>query len=138
MKVKSKMDIIGISEITSKITYKPGWSIALHVEGVFGNGDRPYIQVVVDETAEAALCPFSGKREGWKGGKKYLSYHMCRQEIVGAVLGAFKDAEMHEIHEWFKYKGRAIYNPHLDPDALAEFAVLRNMNVRQNAMSMVE
>lgn len=47
---------------------------------------------------------------------------MCRQEIVGVVFALIKDAELHEIHEWFRYKGRSIYNPHLDPDVLADVA----------------
>lgn len=121
-------------DIISQITYKEGWTIELREDA----GGRPYIQISVDESAEAAKCAFSGKVTPWKGGKRYLSAHMCRQEIVGACLSAIKDAEMHEIHEWFKYKGRAIYNPHLDPDKLAEFAVLTNMNIRANAMSMEE
>lgn len=125
-----------IHVLVGRVTYKPGWTILVGKEN--GKDLRPYIQISVDETAEAAKCPFSGEVVPWRGGKRYLSYHMCRQEIVGACLGAIKDAEMHEIHEWFKYKGRAIYNPHLDPDVLAEVAVLRNMNVRENAMSMKE
>ena len=130
-------------EIVKAITYKPGWRIDLHLDRTVVDGapraSRPYIQISVDATAEAAKCPFTGQVAAWKGGKRYLSEHMCRQEIVGACLGAFKDAEMHEIHEWFKYKGRSIYNPHIDPDALVELVKYkRNLNVRENAMSMEE
>ena len=75
----------------------------------------------------------------WKSGKRYLSIYMCRQEIVGAVFGLIKDAEMHEIREWFRYKGASIFNPHLDPDVLAEVAKKKaSFNVRENAMTMEE
>lgn len=128
------MDIPEMSALVASCSYKPGWSIILS-----DDGDRPYIQVCVDETAEAARSPFDDSICAWKGGKRYLSLHMCRQEVVSAVFGAIKDAEMHEIHEWFKYKGRSIYNPHTDPDALAELVrYKKNLNFRANAMTMEE
>lgn len=127
-----------IERIVERITYKPGWTFSVDHERV-GTDRRPYLQVQVDETAEAALCPFTGKVIPWKGGKRYLSYHMCRQEVVGAVLGVIKDAEQHETHEWFKYKGYSIYNPHTDPDALVDVVRFkRNLNMRDNAMTMEE
>ncbi len=128
------MELHEISALVAACSYKPGWSILFAIDG-----DRPYIQVAVDETAEAARSPFGGEVAAWKGGKRYLSLHMCRQEVVSAVFAAIKDAEMHEIHEWFKYKGRSIYNPHTDPDALAELVRYRkNLNFRVNAMTMEE
>ncbi len=125
-----------ILSIISRITYKPGWSVLMGFDG-----DRPFIQVEVDETAEASLD--SAKRDGsrtpWKSAKRYLSRHMCRQEVVGAVFGLLKDAELHEIHEWFRYRGASIFNPHLDPDVLATVArKASSFVVRENAMSMKE
>lgn len=121
--------------IVQRVTYKPGWRIMFRED----DDGRPYIQIAVSEDTEAALCPFTGNRAAWRGGKRYLSYHMCRQEVVGACLGALKDAEMHEIHEWFKYRGVSIYNPHTDPDALVDVVrYMKNLNVRENAMTMEE
>lgn len=125
-----------ILSIVSRITYKPGWSVLMGFDG-----DRPFIQAEVDEGAEASLD--SAKRDGsrtpWKSGKRYLSRHMCRQEVVGAVFGLLKDAELHEIHEWFRYRGASIFNPHLDPDVLATVArKASSFVVRENAMSMAE
>lgn len=109
--------------IVAQITYKPGWSIAL----VEKEGDRPYLQVSVGEGAEAAMCAVTRQRPyAWDGGKRWLSPHMCRQEIVGQCFGAFKDAEDHELREWFRYKGAAIYGPHIDPDELIEVSLLTN------------
>lgn len=122
------LTIDDIRTIVGLVSYKPGWSIQLGLDG-----DRPFIQIAVDETCEASRCAFSGEYAGWKSGKRYLSYHMCRQEIVGACFGLIQDAEM---REYFRYRGRAIFNPHLDPDVLAGIATLSNM--RENAMSMEE
>jgi hypothetical protein len=127
------MNLPEMKALVEQCSYKPGWYIK------FGGHDRPFIQVCVDACTEAALSPFTGMREAWKGGKRYLSEHMCRQEVVSAVFGAIKDAEEHEMREWFKYKGRAIFNPHIDPDALASLVAKKaNLNLRENAMSMDE
>lgn len=130
-----------MQEIVWAITYKPGWNIYVRVEGDLRTGGRPYIQLRVDERSDSTLDP-TGKtqeRTEWKSGKRYLSYHMCKQEIVGAVMGLITDAEMHEVREWFRYKGASIFNPHLDPDVLAQVAKkASSFNVRNNAMSMVE
>lgn len=125
-----------IKEIVNAITYKPGWTF--HVSD--DNG-RLCLQASVDERSDLALDPTArdGKRYPWKSGKRYFSEYMCRQEVVGVVLGLIKDAETHEIHEWFRYRGASIYNPHLDPDVLVEVArKASSFNVRENAMSMVE
>lgn len=104
-----------IAEIVNAVSYKPGWRLDFKY-----SGDRAYIQVRVDETADAAICACSGTRPySWTGRKWFLSEHMCRQEIVGTCFAALKAAELHECAEWFRYKGTQIYNPHLDPDLLA-------------------
>lgn len=131
--VSGPMTPEAIEEIVSQISYKPGWTILTSREG-----DRVVLQVAVDATTEAALDAQlrDGTRVPWKSGKKHLSPHMCRQEIVGAVFGLIKDAESHEMREWFRYRGAAIYNPHLDPDVLVTVArKASSFNVRQNAMT---
>lgn len=126
-----------ILQIVSKITYKPGWAILTGMAK--GKDARPYIQLEVSAETEAALCPFTGTRTGWRGAKHYLSPHMCTQEIVGAVFGAIRAAEEHEMREWFRYRSASIYNPHLDPDELVSFAKKRaNLCLRDNAMTMQE
>jgi hypothetical protein len=128
------MKLQAIKDIVALISYKPGWHF---IVGQTRKGE-PYIQIAVTEEAEAARCAFTGDIASWKGGKRTLSFHMCKQEIVGACLDAIKTAEMHEMHEYFRYRGRAIFNPHLDPDALYDIATLAHMNMRANAMTMEE
>ncbi|QIG73174.1 hypothetical protein [Rhizobium phage RHph_I40] len=142
------MDLYEMRALVEACTYKPGWYINFHSGDVEGHSPlgfpiygRPYIQVSVTDEAEASIDSTDPEhsRVPWKSGKKYLSHHMCRQEIVGAVFGLIKDAEMHETHEWFRYKNASIFNPHLDPDVLVTVARKRSsFNVRENAMSMQE
>jgi hypothetical protein len=125
-----------IFAIVAAITYKPGWVIQLGCD----TDARPYLQVVVDETAQAAIDSTApDRRVPWRSAKRYLSLHMCRQEIVGAAFGAIRDAEEHEMREWFRYRGAAIFNSHLDPDLL--WAVARrasSFNLRDDPMGMME
>lgn len=125
-----------IVSIISAITYKPGWKLLVGLDGT-----RPFIQVAVDETSDASLDSHTrdGTRTPWKSGKRYLSPHMCRQEVVGAAFALIKDAELHETHEWFRYRGASIFNPHLDPDVLVGVAKKASSFItRDNAMSMEE
>ena len=126
------MNTLTIEQMKSLVeacTYKPGWEI------IFDNdGERPFVQI-----AATTLCSVSGEASAWKSGKTYLSPYMCRQEVVSAVYGAIEKAELHEIREFFRYKGASIFNPHLDPDVLAEVAKKKeSFNMRDNAMTMEE
>lgn len=124
------MNISDMQQLIAQITYKPGWSLSLHVDA----GDRPYLQIEATTLDSCTLQPTT-----WRSGKTYLSVFMCRQEIVSAVYGAIEKAELHEIREFFRYKGASIFNPHLDPDVLAQVArKWSNFNVRDNAMTMIE
>lgn len=120
-----------VAEIISHCSYKPNWNIHIKSE----EDGTQYIQLEVKDGMDSVTL----QRTDWKSGKRYLSKWMCRQEIVGVVFGLIKDAEMHEIHEFFRYKGASIYNPHLDPDVLADVAKRKSSFVmRENAMSMIE
>ena len=127
-------------KIVEAITYKPGWHIGFHA--IAGDPDaEPYVQLEISEESDASLDAQKrdGTRTPWKSRRVYLSHHMCRQEIVGAVFGLIDGAERHEMREWFRYRGASIYNPHLDPDALVPVASkASNFNVRENSMTMEE
>lgn len=103
-----------VKEIVGKCTYKPGWDIRVK----YGENRGVYIQLYNSN----GICSITGEKQPWVSGKRYLSEFMCRQEVVGVVFSLIKDAELHEIHEWFRYKGSSIYNPHLNPDVLADIA----------------
>jgi hypothetical protein len=118
-----------IADIVGAITYKPDWKIHLK-----DDGDRQYVQIEATTLDSITKQPTT-----WKSGKNYLSPFMCRQEVVGVVFGAIEKAEIHEMREFFRYRGASIYNPHLDPDVLVEVARKKeSFNCRVNAMSMKE
>ena len=128
--------MLSIGEMESLVDqckYKPGWYIHFRLD--LAHHGRPYIQIACTEGIDST----TGERVPWCSGKRYLSRYMCRQEVVGAVFSLIKDAEMHELHEWFRYKGASIFNPHIDPDVLVEVASkAENFNMRENAMTMQE
>lgn len=127
------MNIHQILHIVSQVTYKPNWCFRVKREG--DRSGRPYIQVEVTDTLDSV----TGEATWWRGGKHYLSFHMCRQEVVGVCYKAIQEAEVHEMREWFRYRGASIYNPHIDPDALVEVCRDKaNFVMRNNAMTMEE
>lgn len=116
--------------ITNKISYKEGWAVATKTDN-----KGVYVQIECTNSTNAD----TQKPEPWKSGKRYLSEWMCEQEMVGVIFELIKCAEIHETHEFFRYKDVAIYSPHLDPDKLVYFATdLNNYCTRENAMSMEE
>jgi hypothetical protein len=112
------MTIKEMLEIVTNITFNYSheqWRLILQLDKKSGN--RPYIQVIA-----SGVDQHTGKPMDWSGRKWYLSEHMCRNEVVRTAHKAFRAAMEHEVDEMFLYKGVAIYNPHLDPDKLVEFA----------------
>lgn len=65
---------------------------------------------------------FTGEYGIGTGGKRYLSPRQSDSEIVRAIWGAFLGYQEHEAREAFTYKGKRIYGPHIDVEALVEVA----------------
>lgn len=121
-----------IRSLVNQVTYKPNWVLNVHNPLEL---DSAYLQVSVTDGLDSLTL----KTVDWKGSKHRISKWMCKQEIIGLCFKAIKDAEDHEMREFFRYKGRSIFNPHIDPDALVELASKKeNFNCRENAMSMKE
>ncbi len=60
---------------------------------------------------------------GWgHGGKAYVSPHASDSELVQTVFGLYKGFWEHEARETFKWRGRRVFGPHIDTDALWEVA----------------
>lgn len=92
------------------------------------DGDRLYVQVrFVDR------CANTGKITTWLGRKWFLSLHMTDSEIIQTAFKAVLTAVEHEARESFKYKGRAIFGPHFDVDALWEICDDKHVDVRKTA-----
>ncbi len=100
-----------MQDILALVDYKTDW--AFHI-GVMGTGDiivSTYMQV-----------QFIAGGETWRGRKWLLSPHMTEGEVVQTALMACLAAEEHEAREAFRYKGKALFGPHLSLQALLQVA----------------
>ena len=105
------MTLNEIREIVGKCKFD-NWDIQVREDGT-----RPYLQIHVMGTDNMTGLPLE-----WTGRKWMLSPFMCRNEIVNTAFKAVLCAMEHEVKEKFTYRGVAIFNPHLDPDRLVDFA----------------
>ncbi len=60
--------------------------------------------------------------------KWVLSEHMTKSEIVLTAWKAVQAAVEHEARETFLYKGRRVFGPHIDLDAM--WAISTNLDAR--------
>jgi hypothetical protein len=94
--------------VTANITYKPTWEF--HVKEK--NGVMFFqIQFVAADNATGVL-----ERQYCR--KWQLTQWMTTTELVRTIYKAIIAAEIHEASELFLYRGKAIFNPHMDVDAL--------------------
>lgn len=96
--------------------------------GITLSNDVMYLQITCDD-----VCNVTGERMTWKSGKWLLSEHMLDSEVVQKCLKATLTAIEHEAREKFKYRGRAIFDPHYDVDKLWELRGESDSVVRRDA-----
>lgn len=87
---------------------------------IFKIGDdegRMYLQVQF-----RAACSTTSEVMDWAGRKWFLSPYMTDSELIGTAFKAVMTAVEHEAREEFRYKGRAIFGPHIGVQALWEVA----------------
>lgn len=56
----------------------------------------------------------------------FLSPEMSKSEIVSTAFKCVLTSMEHRTREWFLYRGRAIYQPHYDVDALHSICLERD------------
>lgn len=113
-----------IEKITAEIGYKPGYRLIVARDQADPKDGRIYVQVECDRPDT-----FTGVMGVGRGGKFYLSPYMTVSEIVQGCFGLCKSYDEHETREAFTWRGRRIYGPHIDVDALWEVA--DNLSVRE-------
>ena len=64
----------------------------------------------------------TGRVEIQKTRRWFLSPQMVKSEIVQTVFKCVLTSAEHRTREWFKYRGKAVFGPHFDVDALWEIA----------------
>lgn len=80
-------------------------------------GNRLYLQI---ECFRKDVV--TGKIGYGYGGRAYLSPHATDSELVQTIFGLYKGYWEHEARETFKWRGRRIFGPHIDTQALWEIA----------------
>jgi len=77
----------------------------------------PYLQIKF-----MAPCNDTGKMELQSCRKWMLSYHMNTDELISTAYKATEAAVLHEMREQFKWRGEALFHPHIDPQELWKLA----------------
>lgn len=111
----TKLSFDQICDVVDQIKYK-NWEIGVNR---YGSDSTPYLQIRFHADGEVQKC------RKWQ-----LSFWMTATEIVRTAWKAILAAEEHEAAEKFLYKGAAVYNPHVDLDAMVEFAKQGNLASR--------
>lgn len=88
------------------------WNVVCRIDQKDENG-RPYLQV-----QKWRPDSVTGVYKWGHGGKTYLSPHAPAREILGIIFYLFKAFDEHELREFFKYKGKALFGPHISLEAL--------------------
>jgi len=101
------MDVAKIQDILNRIEYK-NWAF-------FVNEDKGALYLQLRFLAPDNL---TGEDSLQSCRRWLLSRHMTPSEIVGTALKAVITAEEHEAREQFRYKGEAVFGPHIDVEAL--------------------
>lgn len=85
-----------------------------------------YVIRVYDDATFEVLCwrpdTFTGEHAWGKGGRRAVPESATTSQIVRAMFGAYLAYVEHEAREGFQYRGRRIFGPHIDVDALAAVA----------------
>ena len=102
--------------VHSFVTYKPGYRLILDRDQRDPDG-RLYFQVECERPDI-----FTGEMGVGRGGKAYLSPAMIESEMVRLAFGLFRAYEEHECREWFQYRKRSVFGPHISVNALWEAA----------------
>ncbi len=107
-----------VQDIVSEITYKPGYRLLVRYDTEsIALTSRVYLQVECNRPDAITGEPGTGR-----GGKYYLSEHMVLSEVVRIAFKLFFAYEEHECREFFKWRDRAVFGPHISVEALFDAA----------------
>ena len=100
------------AQAAAEISLPENFEVLIKPDAALDNG-RWYYQI-------KCLRPdtFTGKLEYGYSGKSYLSPHAVLGELVQTVWGLYQGYLMHEARESFLWRGRRIFGPHIDLEAL--------------------
>lgn len=73
----------------------------------------------------------TNKLETQKTRRWFLNYEMTKSELVQTVFKLVMTSMEHRVREWFHYKGKAVFGPHFDIDALYGLCVAGRISDRK-------
>ena len=85
------------------------WYVVRNFDGSAFHGQPFYLQIRMleeDHDSPGEIVEFGGRK--WA-----LSSHMTESEVIQTALRAYLDAIEHEGRESFRYRGRALFGPHI-------------------------
>lgn len=110
-----------IKALVSNVKFKD-WNIDVYRI----QNEPPYLKITyLDRDTQTSEIELQHCRK-WQ-----LSYHMVPSEVVRTAYKAVLAAMEHEVDEHFRYKGKLIYNPHIDLDQVADWMSLEKISVRE-------
>lgn len=112
---------INFQEILADVKYLD-WHVDVHEDAL----GQLYLQVsfLAEDSVTHSL-------ETQKGRKWILSPYMTRTEVISTAWKAILAAVEHEARENFRYRGKAIFGPHIDVEALWELCKGKRFDYRK-------
>jgi rubrerythrin len=113
-----------VHDILAEVSY-PGYRFEV------GGTDRTWIRAHFEER-----CSVSGGEPARQSTRRwYISEQACRNEVVQTALKCVLTSVEHEARERFKYRGKAIFGPHFDVDALHRICADKELDYRGKTTS---
>ena len=100
------MNRLRLQGIINNVGYKPETSWRITTNG--GHG------WFVQHQQNIADCSTGDPGTIQRGRKFYISPYMTESEVLQTLLLAVLLFEEHEAREWFTYRGKELYGPHID------------------------
>lgn len=75
-------------------------------------------------------CVETGEWKEQKGRKWLISPFATKSEIVQTAFKAIMTSQEHVAREFFTYRGKNVFGPHFDVDALWEICDSENLDIR--------
>lgn len=117
-----------IKKLVSDVEYG-GWEFVVTEKG---DGFLIQIQFISSDSDNPGVLELQKCR------KWYVSPHSCDAEVIRTCFIAVKQAEEHELCERFRFKGKQIYNPHIDPVQLAAFVDGKPFQTRNKSTKTIK
>ena len=107
-------EIERVRRLAALITYKPGWSFSVDPSEHFRNRELGIFKITLTMNVQDTVCVGTWKSlYFWKFCDTYVTRTMPDGALIENVfVRQIREAEEHEMKEWFRVEGFRVYNPH--------------------------